>query len=276
MQSTIVDDRMLRVLVAAGSVLLLLIAALYISPVYKAMGETAMLWIYDGTVIVVVLITVVLMAQIMLTFERGEIPRTVWFMLTFGLFLWLVGEIIWAYYDLILKEAVPYPSLADAAWVAGYAPLFIGFLLRFLSLRTMPTGREIALIGAVILLMLVVSIVFVIGPILAVEDADDFSAQTIDLLYPVGDLAVAFVALLSVVVLAGGMLSYPWLVLAGGFLVTSVADLLYFYATWNDIYLSGQNSGTNLATFGADIPYLAGYLLIFWGIIMQVRLRRVM
>ncbi|RPI93479.1 MAG: hypothetical protein EHM39_12835 [Chloroflexi bacterium] len=276
MLTSLFDDRVFRYLVAAGSAVLLLITALYISPVYKAVGEPTMLWIYDLTIVVVVAITVVLMAQITLTFERGEILRTVWFMLTIGLFLWLVGEIVWAYNDLFAEEELPYPSLADAGWLAGYVPLFVGFLLRFISLRTLPTGREIALIGAVILLMLVIGIVFVIEPMITYEGYEDRSTQVIDLLYPVGDLAVAFVALLSVVVLAGGMLSYPWLVLAGGFLVTSVADLLFSYATWNEIYLPGQDLGTNLATFGADIPYLAGYLLIFWGIIMQARLRRVM
>jgi hypothetical protein len=197
-------------------------------------------------------------------------------MLMLGMLLWLIGEIIWAYYDLVAKKVLPYPSLADVAWLAGYVPLFIGLFLRFFSMRTWPSRREIALIGGIFLLLLVIGIIFVIEPIVTYKGYEDRSTQVIDLLYPVGDLAVAFVALLSVVVLAGGMLSYPWILLASGFLVTSVSDLLYSYATWNEIYLTGQASGTNLATFGADVLYLAGYLLVFWGIIMQARLRRVM
>jgi vacuolar-type H+-ATPase subunit I/STV1 len=214
-----------------------------------------------------------LMALLQSTFERREILWVVWGSLALGMFLWTVGEAITAYYEL-LKDEAPYPSTADVAWVVGYIPLFVGFFLRFRSLRTMPTLREF-LIGAIIFaLLLVLGVVFVIGPIVTATDYSSRTEQFLDVLYPVGDLALAFAALLSVIVLAGGTLSYPWITLAAGFLITSVADLIYSYATWNDLYVSG-NSGTNPATFLVDVPYFAAYVVIAFAMLMQARLREV-
>jgi hypothetical protein len=80
--------------------------------------------------------------------------------------------------------------------------------------------------------------------------------------------------MLSVFVLAGGMLAFPWWVLAAGFLVTAAADLFYLYAGWQELYLTGGDQGTNLATFLADVPYIAGYIIIAFAMVMQIRLRR--
>jgi hypothetical protein len=38
-----------------------------------------------------------------------------------GLALWFVAKVLWSYYELD-AEIDPFPSLADAFWIAGYAP----------------------------------------------------------------------------------------------------------------------------------------------------------
>jgi hypothetical protein len=62
-------------------------------------------------------------------------------------------------------------------------------------------------------------------------------------------------------------------VLAFGFLVTSVADLLFSYTTWNETYLTGMGVGTNLDTALADVLYYAGYVIITFAMVMQFRQR---
>ena len=40
-----------------------------------------------------------------------------------GFGLWLAAELLWTYYQLGLGIDVPFPSVADALWLAGYAPI---------------------------------------------------------------------------------------------------------------------------------------------------------
>jgi hypothetical protein len=45
--------------------------------------------------------------------------------LAIGLFLWFIAEVLWAYYQIGMKIAVPFPSSADALWLTGYPFLII-------------------------------------------------------------------------------------------------------------------------------------------------------
>jgi hypothetical protein len=268
------DDRLLRRLAVVGIGIILIISVLYISPISKAIGSESVTTIYDLLTVLLTALAVVLMVMMWRTFERGEPLWIVWGILAVGMLLWTLGEALWGYYEVILKDELPYPSVADVAWVVGYIPLFIGFFLRFRTLRTMPSLDELVTGGGFFLVILIVGVAYVIGPI-ATENYGSRTEQFLNILYPVGDLALAFAVMLSVIVLAGGALSYPWMMLAVGFLITSLGDLMYSYGTWNDYYITG-NHGTNLVTFLADVPYLAAYVVIAFAMVVQVRQRRVM
>ena len=45
--------------------------------------------------------------------------------LAIGLFLWFIAEVLWAYYQIGLNLAVPFPSSADALWLTGYPFLIL-------------------------------------------------------------------------------------------------------------------------------------------------------
>jgi hypothetical protein len=246
---------------------------MHIGPAREAAGPTATTWFLDLSNVLLALIATVLMALLWRSFESGETLRVVWGLLALGMLLWTVGEALWAYYELVLEED-PYPSLADAAWVLGYIPLGIGLFLRFRSLRTVPNRIELLEIGSAFGLLVIVSVIFVIEPIVT-ADYDPIELF-VGALYPIGDLVIAFVALLSVFVLSGGEFSRPWLIIAVGFLTVSVADQLFSYADWKGTYLSGADSGTNLITALVDIPYFASYVIIGLGAALQARLSRVL
>ena len=40
-----------------------------------------------------------------------------------GIILWLAAESTWGYYEVVLHVERPFPSLADAFWLAGYGPV---------------------------------------------------------------------------------------------------------------------------------------------------------
>ena len=49
---------------------------------------------------------------------------------TVGLSLWLVAELTWTYYQLVLQIGTPFPSPADASWLSGY-----GFFTYFIFVK---------------------------------------------------------------------------------------------------------------------------------------------
>src|SRR3989442_964555 len=48
---------------------------------------------------------------------------------TVGLAVWLVAEVTWTYYQLVLQIVTPFPSSADAFWLSGYG-FFTYFMFR--------------------------------------------------------------------------------------------------------------------------------------------------
>jgi hypothetical protein len=53
--------------------------------------------------------------------------------LALGLLLWFIAEVLWAYYQIGLNVAVPFPSSADGLWLTGY-PFLIVHLYYILNL----------------------------------------------------------------------------------------------------------------------------------------------
>jgi hypothetical protein len=267
--------RYLGWLLVIGITAVMVVSILYTSPVYRAVGATSVAWVYDLSIISFALLDTVLAFLLWRSSEKGEKLRMIWANLTLGLFLWAVGEMLWAVYELILREEAPYPSVADVVWICGFIPFFIAFYARYRSLGVTPTRRQALIgIGLAALLAILVAIL-VIRPILTSGEDASLAEQMLNIAYPLGDLLTALIVLLCMFALAGGALSRPWLILAAGFFVVSVADLLFSYATWNDLYRVGSSSGTNLLTFVTDILYYSSYVLIAFGLMLMVRLQRV-
>ena len=56
-----------------------------------------------------------------------------YFIFTVGLAVFLVAEVTWTYYQLVLDIGTPFPSSADAFWLSGYG-FFIYFMFRIYNL----------------------------------------------------------------------------------------------------------------------------------------------
>jgi hypothetical protein len=269
------EDRSLRQASALGMVAICVIALFHINSIYHTVGPATVLWLYDVTLVLFALAGAALALILWRSFVRGEILRAIWGSMGLGLLLWATGEIIWAFYELTAQQDLPYPSVADIAFAIGYIPLFSALVLRYRSLRTRPSSGWLVSAWLAFAVLVALAIVFVFGPIVTYPDYERPIEKFLGVLYPLGDLALALGVLLIVLSLTGGALSIPWALIAVGFMVVSVSDLLFTYATWNEIYMAGPDSGTNLITALSDVPYYASYVFIAFGLYMQARLQRV-
>jgi len=205
---------------------------------------------------------VVLALLLWRSYAPDEVARRIWLALFVGFLLWAIGDTLWAFYDLQPGAEVPYPSPADLAWAAGYLPLWLALWLRYRSMEVRP-GRGQWLALSLIVLVGLVVFGYVLLPIMTYPGYDRMIEQALDVLYPVGGFILFAEAVLVAAAVRGGRLSSPWQVIALGIAVLSLADLVFAYATWNDMYVI---EGTpNLITILADVPYMGAYAAIAVG-----------
>jgi hypothetical protein len=265
------SDQRVRWATIAMSIAALLIIVLHIPAVFAALGGVAVLWITDLANVAAAGTGCVLAFLLWAAFEPSEPHKAIWGALAVGLLLWSLGEGIWAFFEMVLQQEIPYPSVADIAWVIGYIPLFVGLWLRYRTLRMTPPTSQLVVVLAVFVALVVVAVIFVIWPIVTYPEYEPIE-KFLDSLYPVGDLVVALGALLSMLALSGGTMFRSWALLAAGLLLISGSDILFSYTTWNEIYVYDR---PDLLSAIVDVSYFAAYILIALGIYIQARIQRV-
>ena len=150
--------------------------------------------------------------------ERGA-----WLLVAAGL-LWAIGDLYWSF-KLSKLEEIPYPSLADLFYLAGYPALYAGIaLLTRTRLQTFERSVWLdGLIGA--LAVAAVGAAFLYP---AFEGSTEGASPTVvvNLAYPLGDLMLLSF-LVAAVALRGWHADRGWALLAGGLAVMAIADGVY-------------------------------------------------
>jgi diguanylate cyclase (GGDEF)-like protein len=220
-----------------------LVYAWYIAAGFPAsIGDWMDLWVYNGAV---ALAGVSCLARATL-FRAG---RLAWSMFGLGLLAWAAGDFYWvaAFTDV---RKVPYPSLADAGYLAALPCFYVGVG----SLIRARIGHFTAaswLDGAIGGLAAAALGTAVLAPALVGLTKGDTAAVVTNLAYPLGDiLLISF--LVSGLVISGFRGAGAILAIVAGLAVWTVGDGLYLYQEAT----SGYNGGW------IDETWLAGAALI--------------
>jgi hypothetical protein len=187
--------------------------------------------------------------------RRVSVGRTSWLLLAASSFAWAVGEALWSYYDLVQGVQVPFPSWADAGFLAAI-PLACAGLLLFPSSRQRTAHRVTSLLDGCIIAttMLFASWATVLGPLYRSHQGSVLK-QSISLAYPVSD--VVMVSLVVILIARVGRRGWTSLGLVmTGLVAFAVADSSFSYLTEVNNYGSGNF---------LDTGWVAGYLLIGLG-----------
>jgi two-component system, cell cycle response regulator len=163
--------------------------------------------------------------------------RTGWMLVGLSLVAWGAGS---AYYSAVLWTAdpMPFPSPADALWLAVY-PLAYAGLARLARARS-ESSSQVSWLDGVIggLAVAAVGAAVAFGQIVASTGGSTFAIAT-NLAYPLGDLVLIALAV-GLVPLAVRRFGRSWAVLVAGFVVFGVADSLYLYRIAADTYEAGS------------------------------------
>src|ERR671912_2834128 len=177
-------------------------------------------------------------------------------LLGLGLLSWVLGQMIFTYYEWVLDQPPPLPSIADLGYLSVYPFLLLGILL--IPARPVPvTARtRLALDGLMIMTAAVTfSWYFILGPVMQ-QGTETVLLKAVATAYPLADI----VLIACLVILASRpeeqTLRPTVRLLALGLTLIVVADSNFAYWSLHDVYATGTLP---------DVGWALGYMLVGLG-----------
>ncbi|MEM3704116.1 MAG: hypothetical protein QXX79_06865 [Candidatus Bathyarchaeia archaeon] len=169
--------------------------------------------------------------------SKGQFPL-VWLYFAIGLLLWFLGEVFWALYTLVLGVELPYPSIADAFWVAGYIPFFIAlyWYVKLFSRALTKKMLALSMAATTALTIIVADTLFTYN----FMTEENLAALIMDFAYPILDLLLFSVAHIGLTIFWKGKLGKSWLLISAATVTDTCADALFSYTTAQGAYYSGH------------------------------------
>jgi diguanylate cyclase (GGDEF)-like protein/PAS domain S-box-containing protein len=249
-----VADLVVGALVAGGLVVLLWLVSGVGSPAEREMAS-------DLVFLPIGLIASLLCVRTARRRTLDDASRRAWSTIAAAFLLYWLGDALWTYYDVVVGE-VPWPSVADIAYLAFFPVLLIG-LLNFPATSRGGLDRVRFLLDASIVLIGGTMAVWylVLGPTAATADADT-ATLALSLAYPVGDLLVLFGIALVALRSRDAASSRAITFLVASLVAVLIADLIYGYQSIEGSYASAGP---------ADVGYLVAWVCLGIAAWIQVR-----
>ena len=180
--------------------------------------------------------------------------RQAWGLIGIAALCWGLGQVAWTYQEVVLNlvPANLFPSYPDLGYLTS-VPFAIAGLLRLPGAATTPGARARSVLDGLLIAgaLLFISWDVVLGPVYASSSTDIFS-QIVGLAYPISDIAMVTIVVLTLSRLQVGQ-RLPLVLLACGVLLNAVADSSFAFLTTLQSYTS-----VNFP----DLGWTLGYALI--------------
>src|SRR5215212_4964550 len=177
-------------------------------------------------------------------------------LLGLGIVSWVLGQMVFTFYEWVLRQPPPLPSLADIGYLSVYPFFLLGILL--LPARPVPVASRtrLALDGLMIMTAAVTfSWYFILGPVMQ-QGTETTLAKAVGTAYPLADI----VLIACLVILASRPEEQTLLptvrLLALGLTLIVVADSNFAYWSLHDAYATGTLP---------DAGWSLGYMLVALG-----------
>jgi len=216
------------------------------------LGGSGVLPFWDDWVYHVVLFSAAAACLARGVFVRAE--RGGWTALGIGVALWALADVYWTV-ELADRERIPYPSIADAFYLAFYPFAYAGIIL-IVRARVPRFEASQWLDGAIGALAVAALGTALLAPTLIDVGGRNTGAVITNLAYPLGDLLLMSFVIGAVVLTVrqpGATPGREWALLGGGLLVTAIADAIYLHLEATSSYVGGTL---------LDSMWLVGMILI--------------
>ena len=175
-----------------------------------------------------------------------------WYLFALGQFAFVSGDLIRAYYEIVVGGSAPFPGFSDIAYVAAY-PILAASLILLVRSREWATDRA-TLIDVMIIVTSagLLTWVYLIEPQTHNPGGLSVLGLSLSIAYPLFDLLLVAVA--ARLMLSSGARHTSYYLLCGSLFALLAADSTYTVGLINGTYHTGSYP---------DAGYLASYLL--WG-----------
>src|SRR5215210_575563 len=177
-------------------------------------------------------------------------------LLGLGIISWVLGQALFTYYEWVLRQPPPLPSLADIGYLSVYPFFLLGILL--LPARPVPVAfrTRLALDGLMTMTAAVTfSWYFILGPVMQ-QGTETTLAKAVSSAYPLAGI-VLITCLIILALRPGEYTLLPAVrLLALGLILIVVADSNFAYWSLHEAYATGTLP---------DVGWSLGYMLVALG-----------
>jgi hypothetical protein len=198
-------------------------------------------------------------SMVYLSYESDESPKLVWKNFSYGFWLWVIAEIVYAVEDIFLVGAFTIP-VARFLWFCG----FIFFTLALYQQYQIIYGYSKTKRSIYLVIVIWVTIAIMVLLILWLSGQSISVNAFLEMFNSIANLVVGIIALMLLLTFRGGIIARPW----WGFLGFSIADVLYFV-----VQQAGSINGpllfSNFMGLLTRLIYLLAYLVLAIGFYAQ-------
>ncbi len=185
-------------------------------------------------------------------------------LITGGFLCWAIAEAIWYISDKLILGGATSPSSADIFFLLAYpffgAGIYQGFVVAKVKLKLVDKSLlYMVLLASLVLTGLVAYFIL----FQAYDSTAEPIANIVNIGYGLGDLVMIILSLLTILVASeykGGKFALLWKLMALGFLLVLVADIVY--AIYGEQFLNDIKPYTYI-----DLLWIIGYLLPAYGML---------
>jgi hypothetical protein len=197
--------------------------------------------------------------------------RNLWLGLAIGWALWTIAEFWWGIAS-FSSEGAPFPSGADFFWLVGYIPMYYVLEMRNRSIPEETSSIQKFLMWLIGIMAVGLTIIFIVVPQIQSYEPGSLYETILTIFYPIGDLVLFIFVLRVAFKYQQGVSGNAWLWVAFGYILNTVSDLIFAYASANGLYYpNGQVNFISL--IASDTLYSVSYMLIILGLAIMRSVR---
>jgi diguanylate cyclase (GGDEF)-like protein len=170
--------------------------------------------------------------------------RVGWFLVGLGSLSFSIGQMTWTYIETIQGKEVPFPGWPDAGYLGAYPCLIVGVFLLLPKDNFAGRARQFLDSAITASALGALSWYFMINKMWAASVADPEQTtlgRLIGVAYPIGDIAIIFMALVAFNSLRGDKAGRKSMaILAMGMVLVVFSDTVFTYLTLLDKYETGS------------------------------------
>jgi hypothetical protein len=221
-------------------------------------GKEVVKIVTDFTYILVTGVFVILSIIISSRFRKTGNHGKAWLLFLGIAISWFIAETTWTVYELAYHMN-PFPSSADAFYIAGYPFLFL-FSIYYLKPFKKLISRKMILLASLIAVSVLIPSLY-----MTIDNNSNENKFTIILgaIYPIADSIIIIPAMIGIFLFFRGEVNFLWTLLLIGIIFEVIADTGFQYFTLNNSYYTGHP---------IDILFIWSYIMFSFGIYNHIQI----